>query len=735
MDLTRGYSQAVAARRLLGESAWHLHCQLSDRDFNDREGSKVVFNYAVEQLGVQLQRSAAEELVARYEAAVVDQTCRVGYGGGLLSEHKWSLSGAEAALSRYSEGANAPTTIGISREILHLEAVTQGAQLEGLFVKMWLIHLSVLAQRFVTVTVDRTACRRLLGIVRVEDECDAAKLLLGVRLDGRNLDDQSAALVVAACSQFNNMQDVHPRARRYRFPTTPLTIYGTNQAGIRNIRIDDARASARAILGFSNRFDAADVCGKALRTALVLFGAAVIGERVSLTCAEPSVHENTHASYGRGTLPHDRCSELSEQRLLSLALFMGRTYMQAFGHVLRASMMRVNATDVDAARDAILPHHTTIIALAGRTHEKLFYDMSTLISATDYALYNHRRLWGERGVLHCIASGTVVAGSVIEEVIQPISVPEAQSLSPSDDPAHASEMKTDWGALTLIEALVENGGEVLAGSSHARVHEAAGGFTLSQDTRCLCGSTVMFTLLSMGDVITVTRGPKGVAVEPEIGTTDWEPPVLRAEVTPMEYSIQRAPTEAGVADIDDLLTRYVPAESVVRLRSKLEAVEVRGASETVLEVREPDGAGVVGILVDAGWGVEPTSGEGLLCGARAVINSLAAMGETTTTAEAFAEGLANAMPREVHERMREGGVHPSRVNLTIDQLAAGVAMAGNHRLVVIVEDASGAHVVLPAPGREGARDIAVHYRDGHWSSIGPRCSVRLAAATQRGPAG
>jgi hypothetical protein len=398
-------------------------------------------------------------------------------------------------------------------------------------------------------------------------------------------------------------------------------------------------------------------------------------------------------------------------------------------------MLQVTAMDVDAARDAILPGHMVLVRDVGRMHKVAMSNYETLISSETYIGENYRRLWEERGVLHCMAAGVVVSGSVMETVLKPITVPHIQALSPTDDPNFASDLTRDWGVLTLVESLVMRGGESLRGSSYSRVDEAQGNLALSQETRNLCGATIMFTLLSMGQVVTIIRSSAGLAIQPPKDEFLGTAPVLMPDVPPQEYVTSTAPDVSGEDAMEELLNKYVPTESVVSRRPKLGTGVVKEARVEPVVVSDygSDHVRWLQTVSQDRWGVIETSGQGLMCGARALqisINAIAeCTGQGTVELAQVIDALETGLDPHAQEAMRVGGVIPSDDNFTVDQMAGGVRQLGNYILRVIEDRGVGEVVTYDTTA--GANDsivVPVYYKGNHWSGIGPGSSRPLQLA-------
>lgn len=567
VDMSRGIPRRAAAEELLGGPAWSIHNQLGDDDYDTHKlEHQTHFTYALEVKGARLNRSDAHPVTLGYPALLNGaKKCRVEYMGNPQPHYLSSAAEAEQSLASHIQGINASMAVGVARESLHLHMRQNEPDMSSVFVRMWLALLGITSGDRLEVVVDRNALKSRLRDVDEWLECDQAKLLAGVRINARGMDDITIALLIIGCGVLSEVDNLNERATRYRFPSAHLTLYGTHDVRSRVVALDTPSRVASAITGLAGRFNLMDQCGEALRTALVMFGMHSSGRRITLKCKEPHLHDDTHTSPTSGNSPYERTHDLGDKRLLSLALFMGRTWRQCFGHVLRSGMAKVAATDVQAARDYILPNQQLLIRQGGRIHDKLMGAYPTLIDSVSFAHNNYASLWNEKGVMHCIAAGIVVDGSVLEEVVSPISVPRVPPLGRIDDPAMSKQIKEEIGSLTLVDELIRSCGEQLRGSKVARVEAIDSHLQISNDTMQLTGCEVQFTLLGVGSGVTITRGESGYAMEPVLGTVPEEPPIPMTAKSPMEDTRDRAPPRPDTSDLDDMMQFYEPKGSTVHL--------------------------------------------------------------------------------------------------------------------------------------------------------------------------
>jgi len=393
--------------------------------------------------------------------------------------------------------------------------------------------------------------------------------------------------------------------------------------------------------------------------------------------------------------------------------------------------------DVDAARDHILPGHAVMMKAAAQLHDSAFQHYEVGVCSHTFISENYRSLWGERGVLHCLAAGIVVQDTTLEEVVKPITVPDIKTSMPTDDPAYAKTLKDDWGVFTLIEDLVMEGGEQLCGGAKARVKQLIGQIKLSRETRALCGSTVVFTLLSMGDEIYIERDTTNLAViHPDDAAREFDDPIVEPTVLPQLGVAQLAPEQQGESLLDDMLSKLVPHASAMFRRPQM------GESKLQVPVSEPVviSQSLTGPwydrIVNQGWGVVETSGEGLMCGAQAIYATLASMNAEGTarqyTFPEVSEALATSLTPAQSELMTMTGEQPTDHNFTADQMAAGLLRLGNYSLRIIQENGDGSVNTYVAGGiNPETVEVPVHHSRNHWSGFGTSKYRELAMRPSR----
>jgi len=267
----------------------------------------------------------------------------------------------------------------------------------------------------------------------------------------------------------------------------------------------------------------------------------------------------------------------------------------------------------------------------------------------------------------------------------------------------------------MVEDLIVHCGEYLRGSDMARVDRIGSSLTIASQVVELVGSTVQFTLVSVGSSVSVVRGTSsGFSMAPVCEASLQYESVPTADITPLSDTVAHAPP-TGDSQLDEIFGSYAPQTSTMR-RSRSRAA-ASAMDSTVLEVDESEDPQLFAVAVQREMAVIPTSGEGLLCGARAIRGSLAAIGKSVQLPEAM-EAICKALTQEQKDAAAAAGVPVTDRDFTADQLAAGLRQLGDYRLVVLHETDAGVHTFSHG-GTEKSTPVLVHNQGGHWSTVGP----------------
>lgn len=733
VDESRRSQRKNMLAELLGPVGWQLHNQLGANDYQEEGSHSVTVNYAIEMVANQLSRGAVQSKRTPY--AVVSQSekpCKISHKSYMNTTSTGSAAASTDELNAYAGGINSYTAIGLGQEAYHSVLVKQGSDLTSVYVRMWLVHLSIRASSSITVTVNHDVLRQALGNVPSDHECEAAKRLSGVRICGRGLSNEVLALLVVGCSQLEGLTGLHRRASRYLFPVAKLTCFGDGRRGTVATELRDASVTGAAIVSLAARFGHYDQCGIALRTALTMFGVPLAGRHICLECQSPVLHDGVHgAPYGIKE-PFMRCAELSDRRILSLSLFVGRAWRQVFGHVLRSTALSMGATDVDAVADTVLAHHRQVLIGAGNAHKDSMSGFSTAIDAAEYCLRHCYSLWMERGFVHSLMMGVLVKGSVADEATAVIDVPIISALHPPDDPSAQGPADAMWDRITLLQGLLDDCGDALRGSGVSRGDELGAVVSVSPSVMQLCGNAVRLTILGLGGSVEITRNEaSGFSYNPSAETSVTYPHRTYAERTALEETVNSAPVRPEEADIEGLWSQYAPSGSLMR---RIHGGERRTTTlpESTGDVVVTSGSELETIrgAAGAGYRLQPTSGEGIICGANALQISLEQVGARVTNDEVL-NAVRGALNRDEVALIESAGIQVTDHNFTADQLARGLSALGRYALVVVSEDAGGVTAYRVSAGLPDEVPVVVYHRGAHWQGVGTAGSGRRITASER----
>lgn len=720
LDASSAPHRAASLAMLLQDHNYELFSMLGADDFNvladEAEGAihSIAFTYAVEPPGRQLMRGSMLSHTSLYEALRVHtKATQVNTSDrGRCSNIDSHGAMMDKLVGHASGGLHASISLGCSREYLFGQETHVGVELTTVFVRMWLTHLSVLAGHSVRVRVDLAQLGGPFAGEKTKYHSDMARSLSGVRVNGRGMSDETLALFALACSDMQSYPDLHVRAARYRFAPDPLSVYGAGGRKPFRVSLDDATVTGHAIVLLAERYGQLDSCGEALRTALLLFGIADSGRKITLLCKRALLHDDI-ATGGNETkaISMRSNSDLADRRLLSLSLYQGRYYTQASGHQLRACLDAMSGVDMDGGGKALLSEQPAVLHDVGIRHYELMSGLTRTLAGDDFILDNYARLYDQRGVAHCLAMGLVVAGSVLEEAVKAFVVPHATTSRPSDNPAAPAVKQKELADLTLAIDLMSTGGDNLSGSGKARVKRISGALPVPMAQVQLGGTTIQFTILAVGGNVNVALNTDSLSVAPVrtlAASSDM--------VGPQEsVAMQQSERPKGSANLDFMLGglgHYQPVRSAVQRST------VSGDVAPLAITDSGPLAGVVAAVVDKSMSVLETSGEGLLCGARAIKTSLASQYNVHVTEDDVVRAVTGAMTDEIKATAAVAGVPLLEQDFTGQQLELGLRALGEYSLVVVHEARPGEPAVALRVGADDRPPLVIHNHAGHWSAMG-----------------
>ncbi|BAO20930.1 hypothetical protein [Magnaporthe oryzae chrysovirus 1-B] len=713
LDASSSAGRVDTLRPLVGDVAYSLFLRLGETDYDvtkDEEASpmdvshSVICSYALEIDGrTALTRADVTSHCAVYPPmAKRGSATPVSVTGALTTSRRTSAAAACEGLAMHAgSGNNADVSLGVAREFMYDRARHQENGLESVFVRMWLVHLSVLSRRPVTQVVDPAMLAARFVNILAPAESDAARAMRGVRINARGLSDTALALLVLGCSDTSQAAGLHYRARRYKFTRSALSMYGM-QGRIRlAVALDRAEVTGLAIVSLAERYGAEAACGAGLQTALMMYGVNDSGRYVRLKCPEPELHDDVATTAGIRALSVRSYSDLSDNRLLSLSLFVGRAWRQAAGHLLRSSTMQTTTADIDAVVNTLLPSQGALIKAVGCAHARAMGWVAPLVDTVSYVEQNYRLLWEERGVVHCLALGLRVPNSVLEEATAVIDVPYPPALSPSDDPLSAKPRANSLATLGLVESLLSSSGESLCGSARARGRRQAGLVAVPAQVVALAGHRVQFTLLSVasGVAVKVEELPTRPLLAEPLQTGLQAVEYVQAPWAPAQDAPEPAPPVEFRDTLDQFLHAYRPSRSVLE-QPRVEVTPRMSSGSDVLNVMLPEGTPASLRESIIGGTLTPVSGAGVGGCAEAIANSLQAQHGVTVSAG------------EIEKAMQgdSGGT-----SLQVEAMAGALAKFGDYRLVLLDEHSQG--VSLKA-GASGSKPVTIHRNGSSYNALG-----------------
>nr|WRW25203.1 CP [Bipolaris maydis chrysovirus 2] len=709
-----------AAQELLSEGDWALLQLLSAQDVDE-----VSFQYTLERWGADLSSPNLRSAVVRYPAPTSRKECVVVARGSAPELLNYTGPEARRGLMEYALQRSTNVDPGVGAEHHHVQTTLAGKDLRMVLTLMWLIHLDVASRADVTVRLEPMSVRWGLQACRnPADECEAAKALGGVRMHVNSCSEVLKALLIAATNR-RSVAGLSARVDRYSWPAVPLVLYGGVLPQAQRVHLLDANATARAIVAFSMKMGAVVESGEALNTALLMYGVEESGSRFALDCSLSSVHEDTHSrvDVSPGLV---RVRELAGLEIVALSKFVARAYAQSAAGLVRAAVQSVGAKDLPGAEGYVLANHELLQREAARTLAQSWGALRpNVVSHETYVHVNFRFIWGHLGVAHALVAGVVPEGSVARMVSAPLTLGALNDTRTTDDPSLGRSREEESVVWLALSELLTDLGEGLSASPGAMRKLLRGSVRLHQEARNYSQSRVQLVIAGIGaPVLLTTEDNQGCVYDPA-------PPNASTDVCGVSAVTATAQTLDYLAAVGDggedwmpgLLERRGPVASTILRRDRGPSggpARDRSGSEQPILVRAADSDGQDAALEAAmrGWGPELTSGEGLLCGARAVHQSLVARSQLEDAPPPLLDqvltAVRTALTPEQLELVAAAGEDAVMSDFTVDQLGAGLRQLGDYRLGVVQDDGT-----MYVHGAGEGQIILVHHSAGHWSSIGP----------------
>ncbi|ALO50143.1 84 kDa protein [Penicillium janczewskii chrysovirus 1] len=703
-----------AAQELLGDSLWSLLQQVGDAGTE-----RLVVKYLVERVGY--APSSADYRNSSFDYRPVKKNQRVyvlDEGEGVATCMTSQLEALES-LRLYAGHSNSRVTLGLANETHHLALLRSGPNLRQVLLRMWLLHLDVLAGADVSVRVDNTQVRQQLPTnLTLEEECEYAKRLTGVRVHVNSLDDTARALLCYACglSQGDGLSD---RAARYIWEPIDLTFYGGVLPVAREVDLRDPAGTSRCIVAFAEKYGVVLECGEALRMALHMYGSVNPANKLSLSLGVTRLHQQTHQK--QMVRANYRCHELGGRELVALAMLIGEGIDSALGHTLHSAVRKMGLYDTPNMYPYLEPRARLLKDAADslRVNEWL----SNFFVADAYVRRNVRYLYSKEGVLHAMCLGIVVAGSLLEDATQPFEVPSRGAGQCTDDVLTASQASDDASRWLLLSAMLLDGLGCESGTRAAMAKVADPDEALDDDCPMYAGARVKMGIVCFGGTTVLRRLAKtNFAFQPTAPEVHTDNTVRSDELVHQDRMAEQ-PANADAKDwVSAVLEQRGPLASTTTRRANRSidaAAELDEAPEVLIDEIPDQLHDAVEQVIERGWAEQPTSGMRLECGANALHQSLRAHheihGSQAPTRDEVLTALKASLTPAERQRSEDSGVPIEDNNFTADQMAAALQRFGPYALGVIGGESERAHAMVVGDGEP----IFVRNSAGHWSGIGP----------------
>lgn len=714
-DASVSNEQAIQAHSLLTPSLYAMLTQLSDQG-----ATALDIAYSFDRAVGARTTPGLQVTSCVYPSVSTSQRCAWTLADNAVGAVAVSGDEARKAVESHAMSVNHNVSIGEGTEMLHWMLATSGAELRMLLTSMWLLHLDVVAGTFPRVQRGAAALRGNLASADVRDECEEAKALQGVRMHVNALDQVGQALLVASCDR-QTMTGASPRVTRHVWPVTEVVFYGGRLARDLDVRLDSPMATVRAIVTFAERFGAQTECGQALASALWMYGTPTVPKKLELLVKKPCLHDAVHAPNERnGSVWH--CRELTSLDLVGLAKFVGLGLNQVCGHVLRKVTHSLNEADVDGVEAFIARNHTSRVRSAGLQLQRQLATKAPVIFSFPSLLSGHvASLWRTQGVSHALLFGVVVDGTLLSEVTERFVVPTGQEVAITDNPCGGDGARDAGARLFLASELLQDCAAAQNHTIRALTRDMPGTAQASAAVTIHQGCEVQLVVVGVNGPRNIEKLAKsGWALGPAPGVLTG---TIESGMAEVDVAHEELPVKATYSELpQEILTARGPrvATRLVPTRPK-PVTEPPRPNQHVIASVDALGAKALEPVLRAGWGPQPTSGEGALCGANALHQSLEAqgsqLGEFALARDEVVTAVRTVMP-EYADPGHTGRILQSQDNFTADQLSA-VANTMGLTLGVVDQHPDTGQLRAYTIGAPTGAVVWLHHAHNHWSSVGP----------------
>lgn len=709
-----GSAKKAAAHELLGDSLWSLLTQIGDSGV---EPLKIC--YMVEKVGYTPGWSEMQDATFEYFAPKKNQKVYVLDEGEPARTCMTSQLEALESLRLYAGHSNSRVTLGHANEAHHQALLRSGPNLRHVLLRMWLLHLDLLAGADITVRVDNLLVRQSLpGNLALEDECEYAKRVPGVRVHVNSLDDTARALLCYACG-VSAGAGISARVSRYAWEPVDLVFYGGQLPVAREVALRDAAATSRSIVAFAEKYGAIPECGETLRMAMHMYGTNNPSNKLSLRLGVTRLHQQTHQH--QKMYANYRCHELGGRELVSLAMLVGEGVDSGFGHALHAAVRKMGLHDTVDTYPYLEPRVRLLRDAADSL--KVNSWLSDMLVADAYVRRNLRYLYGKEGVLHAMCLGLVVSGSLLEDATQAFQVPSRGAGQCTDDVQTASQANEDASRWLLLSNMLENGLMNQSCSRAAMAKMADPEMELDEACPGYAGAVAKMAIVCFGGRPVLRKMAKtAFAFQPTAPEVYTDNTVLSDEQV-LQGRMSEQPANADAQDwVSAVLAQRGPlASTTTRRANRSVDVAAEDVGEVQVHIDEvPDHMDdAVDKLIERGWAEQDTSGARLECGANALHQSLTAhhdtVGGKAPTRDEVMTALRASLTPEQRVRAEEAGVRIEDNNFTADQMAGALRRFGPYSLGIISGPPERANVFAVGDGEP----VFVRHDSNHWSGVGP----------------
>ncbi|ADW08804.1 hypothetical protein KM537_s3gp1 [Fusarium graminearum dsRNA mycovirus 2] len=735
-------------------SAWVVRKEIRDlagllpdnpNDDTARLETVVTFTYQVEPVNQRADRSHRRDVAVQYKAPSVGDGTVIQFAKSTKELHyKASAATVSSAAIGYAQQVNSYSRIGISGDMGLAMEVGRGPDMLGVFTVMWLLQLDVAGGARVELGIDANDMRVLVpSSVSPLDEADAMKAVPGIRLHSDALDPLAYRLLYTATHR-SALGAASPWVNRYRWPTTPLTVYsGALNPGPYMQAFNGRPAAAQLagqIVNIANTYDLRDTCSRAYSIAFSLYGDRCVNRNFRLHCGRQTLFHEISNGQSKAQVPQ-MCWALGSYQLPMAAKFNGYANAEYMRDLCRSTITAgLRIRDRDAVRRAV----DQIDVHALKTVQQRFEEGQQLTGALPidyrhYVKHGIRRAWVVRGILHNLSLGRAVPAAISGSAVKQLRMPSEAELADTDVLAYGKERAESEANAWLINELIRNGGTSLCQSVDEAIPRSGATAVLHTDCRYYMGMDLQYKIVGFGNDMRIkynrplnfVYAPTPTMVTHQRDDQLREPSALPMTVVDKELADDKA--DDTVVTPEDILRevmqmRGTRTSTLFRGKPPTKAPPVRyhdGDVLTVTAARDDVRQSVVQ-LAQEGGGPGPTSGENLLCGAHAIQMALEFAGHPNhITVEQLEDELRTAVldaPVDDDSELRSAN------NFTADQLGRAANRHG-YNLTVVTGQGKGAAVAYSATELVGAPHLVVfNFGGNHWEGPvrqGKRHAIRV----------